>query len=177
MNIETQTEVALREAGYETWPWSGGHEPVVCFESEALIGFVHMFPTGADLLQKWQNAQQIALARHAAPLRAAGGKAWNVYSVFLATDLPSPSLARRIERIEEDFSIARKIARVGVRTVADLNHALLPLLPVKSRPVIAAADYPARLRSHLRDLPFETVEAFLGSASVADVARILTDAP
>ena len=174
MDIETQVEVILREAGYETWALSGGHVPAICFEDPTVIGFVHVFPTAASLLQKWHQAQEIALRRYAPALRAAGGKAWNVYSVLLTAD-QSPALARRIERIEEDFALTRKISRGGIQTATDLDRALLPLLPVKSQAVIAAADYIARLEAHLKDLRPKSITAFLGKVPAADVARILAD--
>jgi outer membrane protein TolC len=68
----------------------------------------------------------VVLSRHTAALRAAGAKAWNVYSVFLIAEQVS-SRQRAIERIEEDYALTRKIARVGVRTPDDLERALLPL--------------------------------------------------
>ena len=64
--------------------------------------------TADTLLCTWRASQQVALARHAASLRAAGTKAWNVYSIFLTPD-QDVSRAREIERIEEDFSLTRKL--------------------------------------------------------------------
>jgi hypothetical protein len=37
MDIGTQSEVVLREAGYETWPSTGGPVPCVCFENESIL--------------------------------------------------------------------------------------------------------------------------------------------
>lgn len=176
MDIATQSEVLLRSAGYETWTWPGGSVPVVCFENAAVVGFLHVFASGESLLADWQQIQQATLGRHAASLRSAGTKAWNVYALFLACG-SEPALARRIERIEEDFSMTRKIARADLRTVADLRRTLLPLLPVLSAPEIGGADYRARLRARLSDLPDDAVAAFLGAASASEVARILVDAP
>lgn len=176
MDIPTQSEVLLRSVGYETWTWPGGSVPVVCFENATIVGFLHVFESGESLLATWQQVQQVTLARHAATLRAAGAKAWNVYALFM-TGGSDPSLARRIERIEEDFAMTRKIARAGLRTTSDLRRALLPLMPVLSAPVIGGADYRARLRARLSDVPDDAVAAFLGGASGSDVARILLDAP
>jgi hypothetical protein len=176
MDIATQSEVLLRSAGYETWTWPGGSVPVVCFENASVAGFLHVFGSGESLLADWRQVQQATLGRHAASLRSAGAKAWNVYALFLAGGA-EPGLARQIERIEENFSMTRKIARGDLRTAADLRRTLLPLLPVLSAPVIGGADYRARLRSRLSDVPDAAVAAFLGAASASDVARILVDAP
>jgi hypothetical protein len=172
MDIGTQAEVVLRKAGYETWPWTGAAVPCVCFENEVVVGFVHAFTTGDALLEGWRKAQEIALARYALVLRIAGDKAWNVYSVFVAEE-PSATRQREIERIEEDLTQTRKIARVGVQTVAELTRVLLPLLPVISQPVIGPADYEARLQNRLKDVSREAVTAFLGAVDATDVARIL----
>jgi hypothetical protein len=113
MDILTQAEIILREAKYETWRWSGGPVPAMCFEDQSLMGFLHTFQSADALLQSWEKAQQISMAYHARTLRSAGDKAWNVYSVFLA-ERGSDKLNRRLDQIEEDFSLARKIARASI---------------------------------------------------------------
>ena len=80
---------------------------------------------------------------------------------------------RRIERIEEDFSLARKIARANIQTKADLVRALLPLLRIRAQPTLVDAHYSDRVRARLKDVPPRAVTAFLGPASAADVAHIL----
>jgi hypothetical protein len=173
MEIETHVEVILREARYETWRWNGAGHPVVCFENALVVGFVHVFPTTEELLAGWEPAQKLVLTRHSPALRAAGMKAWNVYSVFLTGHAAGPP----VEHLEEDFSATRKIARAGVRTPADLRRALLVLLPLQSAPVLGEADYEARLRSRMKDLGQGAVEAFLGLAPAPDVVRVLAEAP
>jgi len=175
MDITTQAEVLLRVAGYETWTWAGSNPAVICFENSALIGFVHFFPSANELLERWHEAQNNVLAPHSHALRAAGAKAWNVYSVFL-TEEKEPILQREIERIEEDFSLTRKIARSGVRTHEELERALLPLSVVHSQPLISESDFEDRLRLRLKDVPPEVMVAFLSSTSADDVARILVEA-
>ena len=174
IDISTQTEVILREAGYETWTWTGTTPTVICFENAALIGFVHIFPSANDLLTRWQEAQNAALSRHGPALRTAGAKAWNVYSVFL-TEEQDPTQQRAVERIEEDFSLTRKIARVGVRTQDDLERSLLPLTLVRAQPLISESDFEHRLRARLKDVSPEVFAAFLGITPAEEVARILTE--
>jgi hypothetical protein len=172
MDLLTQAEIILREAKYETWRWSGGLAPVMCFEDQSLMGFLHTFQSADALLQSWEKAQQITLAYHAQALRSAGAKAWNVYSVFLA-ETGADKFNRSLDQIEENFSLARKIARASVQTNADLIRVLLPLLRIRAQPTLSDEDYSERLRARLKDLPTTAVAAFLGVASAIDVAHIL----
>jgi len=149
---------------------------VTCFENAALIGFVHVFPSADELLARWEAAQQSVLARHSAALRAAGAKAWNVYSVFLAEE-QAPSQQRAVERIEENFALTRKIARAGVRTQDDVERALLPLTAVKAQPILSDTDFQDRLRARLNDVSPDVLTAFLGATSAEEVAKILVEKP
>lgn len=176
MDIPTQSEVILREAGYETWAWTGSSPPVTCFESATLVGFVHVFGTARDLLENWEAAQQRVLSRHAPALKAAGAKAWNVYSVLLTSEL-APSFQWRVERLEENFTLTRKIARTAIQTVEDLANALLPLGPIRAQPILEDADIADRLRSRAKDIPVEALNAFLGDMKPDDVAEILGSRP
>lgn len=172
MDIFTQAEILLRDARYETWTWTGSAGSVTCFENAALMGFVHVFDTADALLGNWSANQQVVLARHAASLRGAGAKAWNVYSVFLTPDQDAPR-GREIERIEENFSLTRKIARASIATADDVEKALLPLLSIRSKPLIGASNFETRLRMRLKDIPPAAVTAFLSETTPAEVARIL----
>jgi hypothetical protein len=172
MDISTQAEIVLRNAHYETWSWSGPNGPVTCFESAAIMGFIHVFESAEALMAGWQASQKTALARHATSLRGAGSKAWNVYSVFLTAER-APSLVRAIERIEEDFTLTRKIARTSVTTAEDVERSLLPLLAIRSQPLLGASNFEDRLRARLKDVPADAVTAFLNETPAADVANIL----
>ncbi|WP_292022159.1 MULTISPECIES: hypothetical protein [unclassified Brevundimonas] len=176
MDIPTQSEVILREAGYQTWAWTGASPPVTCFESATLIGFVHVFSTASDLLENWEAAQQRVLSRHAPALKAAGAKAWNVYSVLLTSEL-APGLQWRVERLEEDFTLTRKIARTAIQTVEDLANALLPLGPIRAQPILEDADIARRLRSRAKDIPVEALNAFLGDMNPDAVVEIFGSRP
>ncbi len=173
MDIFTQAEILLRDSHYETWTWTGSAGPVACFENAALMGFVHVFDTADTLLCTWRARQEVALARHAASLRAAGAKAWNVYSVFLTPDQDARR-AREIERIEEDFSLTRKIARASIITTDDVEKALLPLMSLRAKPLLGVSNFETRLRTRLKDIPPEAVAAFINNETTpAEVARIL----
>lgn len=173
MDIFTQTEILLRDAQYETWSWTGSAGPVTCFENAALMGFVQVFDTADTLLCTWRASQQVALARHAASLRAAGTKAWNVYSIFLTPD-QDVSRAREIERIEEDFSLTRKIARASIITTDDVEKALLPLLSLRAKPLLGVSNFETRLRTRLKDISPEVITSFINNETTpTEVARIL----
>lgn len=172
MDIGTEAEICLREAGYDTWTWSGASPAVTCFEDSTLVGFLHVFRTAADLLAQWEVAQMRVLSRHSAALRAGGSKAWNVYSVLLTSER-SPEHKWLIERLEEDFTLTRKIARTEIQTVEDLAHALMPLVPIKARPLLENANVADRLRSRAKDVPAAALTAFLGSQTPDEVAEIL----
>lgn len=176
MDIATQVEIILRGAGYETWLWTGVSPAVTCFENAAVIGFVHVFPSADEILTRWEAAQQLVLSRHSAALRAAGAKAWNVYSVFLAEE-QAPTQQRAVERIEENFSLTRKIARAGVRTQDDVERALLPLIAVMAQPILSETDFQDRLRARLKGVSADALTAFLGATSAEEVAKILAEKP
>lgn len=174
MDIATQAEIVLRGAGYETWPAAGMLPAVTCFENAALIGFIHVFSSPDQLLSTWEEAQKAVLSRHGPALRLSGAKAWNVYSVFLTGD-QAPTLQRAVERIEENFSLTRKIARAGVRTQDDVEHALRPLTAVKARQILSDTDFQDRLCARLKDVSPNKLTAFLGDTSAEQVATILVE--
>lgn len=175
MDIGTHSEIILREAGYDTWAWTGASPPVICFENATLAGFIHIFGSAEDLLTSWEAAQQRILARHAPALRAAGNKAWNVYSVFLTSEF-SPALQWEIEKLEEDFTLTRKIARTAIQSVEDLAVVLMPLAPIKSQPLLENAAVADRLRTRAKEVPVQALEAFLANVEPEDVAEILGSA-
>ena len=172
MDIATQVEIVLRDAGYETWAWAGAPTPVTCFENPTLIGFIHVFESTDALLTQWEARQKLVLERHIGALRSAGDKAWNIYSIFLTKE-QEPSRRWEIQRLEEDFTLTRKIAHAAIRTPEDVERVLLPLTAVKSQPLLSDADFEARLQLRLSEISEAAVTAFLGETSTEDVARIL----
>jgi hypothetical protein len=172
MDIATQAEIYLREAGYETWAWTGLSPGVTCFENSTLVGFIHVFNTAEELLVHWEERQQRVLSRHAAALRLAGAKAWNVYSVLVTSEM-APNLQRQVERLEEDFTLTRKIARTAIQTIEDLTHALMPLAPIKAQPLLENAHVGDRLLSRAKDVPQVALNAFLGALGAEEIAEIL----
>lgn len=172
MDLVTQAQIVLRDAGYETRACPSASHPVICFENPTLIGFVHEFESAELLLARWEESQKLVLQQHEFALRTAGSKAWNVYSVFL-TQEQATSRQWAIERLEEDFTLTRKIARAAVRTREDVERVLLPLTAIRAQPLLEKTDFEARLRLRLDDISTDAVKAFLSKASTDDVVQIL----
>jgi hypothetical protein len=175
MDIYTQAEIVLREAGYDTWQSEGGPPIVTCFESQSVVGFVHVFDSCNSLLKLWRESQRLVLQRYAAALRPAGVKAWNVYSIFLTGATATASDASEVEKIEEDFTLTRKIARCNVTIADDVSAALLPLLPVKSHGGVAVIDYLTQLQKRLGEVDRRVATAFLSTQPVSEVAALLVE--
>ena len=175
MDLKKETEIVLRDAGFETWPWENGPVPVVCFENDASLGFVHFFDGAVELQEGWQGAQDASLARFTLALRGAGEKAWNVYAIFLAKEPADDGSVASLDRIEENFSYTRKIVRAGIRSQEELTGALLPLLPIRNSPRIDASNFEARLDAALQKIHPKGGRALLGNAKPVDIAQILAE--
>ena len=174
MDISRQAEIVLRNEGYRTWSLYEGSTLVICFENVSLIGFLCVFDSADALLHRWRETQNSILRRRREALRTAREKAWNVYFVFLTGD-GTPGVQRTIERLEEDLSLSRKIACGGIVTMRDVQRALLPLTAIQTRAALSVDDFERRLRVRLKDIPSESLAAFLSNVSVSDVAMILVD--
>jgi hypothetical protein len=172
MDIATQAELLLRDAGYESWQLTIASPPVLCFESATIIGFLHVFDTAAQLIDNWAAAQNLVLSRYAANLRHAGEKAWNVYSVFLTSERNADK-RRQVERLEEDFTLTRKIARTNLQLPEDVKVALMPLLPIRAQPTLSFDNVEDRLRARTKDVPTLALEGFLRGASAEEIAEML----
>ena len=174
MDIASQAEAVLRNAGYDTWTSTSVSPPVVCFENSVLVGFIHVFDSADSILREWEDRQKVVLSRHAMALRISGDKAWNVYSILLTGDKTQDKM-HAVEKLEEDFALTRKIARTAIQTTVDIEKALLPLTAICANPLASDAAFEDRLRSQLHNVPERAVAAFLSETSADEVARILGD--
>jgi hypothetical protein len=175
MDIHTQSEIVLREAGYDTWQSEKGGRVVTCLESQSIVGFIHVFETCDELLSRWRDSQQLTLNRYAAALRPAGVKAWNVYSIFLTSAVGTSAEIFEIEKVEEDFTLTRKLVRCNVTLAEDVSSALLPLLPVRSFAAVTVTDYEAQLHKRLSGVNEQVARIFLSTASALEVATLLVE--
>ena len=88
------------------------------------------------LLSGWRETETEFLRQHDERIRAAGDKAWNVYSVFLASAPADPAESREIRLIDEDLERTRKIAASGIIHREALVAAMLPLLRLQYQPAL-----------------------------------------
>jgi hypothetical protein len=151
-DLASNVHVVLQDAGFDTWTLHVGEVPAVGFEDEAVMGFVSLFETSDDLLAHWRRAEADLLARYAPSFRGAGEKAWNVYCAFFTAARSSDSQARAIRLIQEDLERTRKITGTALLTRADVEAALLPLLPIVSKPILEPEDPVARLRRRIASI-------------------------
>lgn len=152
-------------------------EPVRClaFESETILGFVFVYSGADELLARWRTESDHTLRHHQLNLRRAGPKAWNTYTVFLASGSVEYGQVVAMSSIEEDLRGTRKIARGGIRSREDVEVALLSLMPLKSAPRLEAVDMPAEIRQRTTELPQIAVDAFFSDVNEATVAQALEE--
>jgi hypothetical protein len=130
------------------------------FEDETLLGAISELSLKA-LLETWSRGQDDFLKSNARTLANSALKAWNLYSVFLSSDVPDEAARKKIIAIEEDFRATRKIALAGVQTSADVVRALYPFIPIQNIAVLEASDSLQKLRGRLGALPAPAVDVLL----------------
>lgn len=147
-DITTDIHEVLRKGGYQTW-LAQSDTTSVGFEDDSVMGFVVVFDTAPNLISAWTAVESDLLSRNSPNLRRAGDKAWNVYFVLIAIDEASAAERREAKLIEENLERTRKIVHVGIETRADVEVALLPLLPILSTPLLEPEDSVDRLRRRI----------------------------
>ncbi|MEQ1768481.1 MAG: hypothetical protein ABL879_01465 [Devosia sp.] len=173
-DVLSSVQVVLQSAGYQTWDIPASKTPAVGFEDEAAMGFVCVFESPATLVKTWREAEAALLARFAAQFRLAGEKAWNVYFVLLTEARATDEQRREVRWIEEDLERTRKLTATGVMTREDVTTALLPLLPILSKPLLAPEDSAERLARRIAVIaPRVSNWALDASVSPAEVAARL----
>jgi len=174
IDVLSTMQGVLREAGFTTRLISVDRFPIVCFEDDDLMGFGCVFEDPSDLLARWKATETSLLTRHAASLRAAGDKAWNVYCVFLCGPAADSILNRQVRWIEEDLERTRKITGCGLASRDDLVQALLPVLPLRNQPVLQEDDVTARLQRRISTIAPRAAAIVLDRGTpAAEVVRLL----
>lgn len=164
----------LQEGGYRTWLTPLGRRTAVCFEDDAVMGFVAVFDDSAAVLNSWRQSEAAFLQQYVDDIRTAGDKAWNVYSVFLAAGAADPRTTREIRAIEEDLERTRKIAATGVTYREAVVAALLPLLPLQQQPALNREEVGERFRRRVTAIAPGAADMLLNeNVSPKDVARRL----
>lgn len=167
----------LRGAGYFTDRVQLSQRAALVFEGDTAVGFIFTYDSVGELMATWSADSDAAISSFQLALRRSGQKAWNTYLILLARESASYSRAIALGAVEEDLAGTRKIVRAGVQDVADIEAALLPLLPLQSAPRLEAIDMREEVRQRTTELPPKVVEAFLSGAEEAVVIQILEESP
>jgi hypothetical protein len=175
-DILSLSEQLLSEVGFTTGRLSTHGREALVFEDPTVLGFLVLYGTSSELIGKWASDVSTLIAEQQFGLRRAGPKAWNVYTVFLATRDDEPNSLAMLAAIEEDLAGTRKIARAPVKDPADLRAALLTLLPLQAAPHLEAVDMQSEIRQRATDVPTRAVEAFLSTSDEAAVIQVLEEA-
>lgn len=176
-DVLSMVQVVMQNAGYRTWIVVNTQIPTVGFEDEATMGFVCTFDNPRNLIKRWREMEAALLARHAIQFRSAGDKAWNVYTVFLTENHASEEEKREVRWIEEDLERTRKLTATGIQLRDDVTNAMLPLLPILSKPLLAPEDARERLLRRVDAIAPQVREIVLDdSVSAAEVAGRLRSA-
>jgi hypothetical protein len=172
-NIYEEASRKLQEALFDVTGAPVEHGNALLFENDTVLGFAFLYDTAADLISRWAADADGLIATRRFQLKAAGNKAWNAYALLLAAEPPSPIDAVALSLIEENLAGYRKIARAGCGNLADLNRALLPLLPVQSAPVLDAVDSKLEVRQRATEISPKILDAFLSEADEQIVLQML----
>jgi len=175
VELRAEAGLLLRESGYRVWPWQEHSLVALGFEDSDSIGFIFVLSTAPELVEKYEQLEKAVLSSYSLGLRAAGEKAWNIYTVFLTPERVDRDTERAILQIEEDLRLTRKIARAGIDDSQNLRAALLPLLPITSQPDLSDTKYTDRVKRRLSSvMPSTSVLAFIGDVSAADIVQMLS---
>lgn len=176
-DIPSTVQIVLQEAGYKTWLVPIESFAIVCFEDDAVMGFVCGFDDPGALLARWRSIESLFLMKHGPGLRQAEEKAWNVYSIFLVASSATEEQAREIRHIDEDLERTRKIAACGLVGQEDITNALLPILPIQYRPRLEDEDLTERLKRRIASIaPNVTDTALDDTIEPSEVVRLLGEA-
>jgi len=164
----------LHEAGHSIDRVSSPLDLLI-FESATVVGFVFAYENAGELLRRWNTDMIRVISEYQLGLRRAQAKAWNTYAVFLAVDDPTFTERVALSSIEEDLTIARKIARAGVREGAGARNALLSLLPIQHAPRLEPVDMVAEVSLRAGGVPPKSLEAFLSGAPDTSIVQVLEE--
>lgn len=162
----------LRNAGFDVIRAVEGTYRLT-FEDDSVIGFVLTYDSPQSIVEEWLSEQNKFLREYAFSLRRAPGKAWNVYSVFLAAQPANEIESRHLAEIEEELMATRKIVGAGLASAEDVSKALAPLLPLHSV-ALEHDDALKRMRSTLR-VGEQTLDGLLNEVPVDDLVRLFME--
>jgi hypothetical protein len=129
------------------------------FEDRFGIVAIVVYETWRDLLSRWPDAQAALVDLISQNVSSNDAKAWEGYLVLLTLGVGSHS---EVNTIRYDTSRVRKLVATGddLRILADVERALLPLLPLGDVPLVAEQDSALEMLPQLlqrRNIPEEAV--------------------
>lgn len=164
MRLLEEAANVLRKHGYLL---SFLHEDMLQFEDETLLGFICELPLNS-ILDSWNRRQDEFLKKNAISLRNSALKSWNLYSVFISSDVLDETEQRAVVEIEEDFRATRKIVQTGITTANEVTRALYPFIPIQNVAAVETADALRKLRERLTGLPKDATSALLDESISED---------
>lgn len=176
-DILTSCEATLRAYGYLTERAVIGSRDCIGFEDDTVLGFILAYDGCSALIDGWRTDSAAVISHYQFGLRKSGAKAWNAYLVLLTAEVADHAKSMALSAVEEDLSGTRKIVRAGLADGADIEAALLPLLPLQSAPRLEAIDMGHEIRERTTELPERVVQAFLSDADDSVVLQILEETP
>lgn len=174
-NVLKEAESILMEAKYNVVHFTEDGKEYLAFENNALFGFLQSYNSIDDLLSSWRDDKDKLLRKFTPQFRVAGPKAWNVYTVLVASDNATEIQYHALQDIEEDLSETRKIARSNLETADDVSAALLSLLPFAYIPILPPLDIRAEIAMRAQELPEKALNAFLSDSDLTEVAKLLEE--
>jgi len=121
----------------------------IYFEDSSIRGVLHVLENVEAIVTQWEHLQDNFLKINGSKLSTSPHKAWNCYTVFLTAQPAPKTQCGQLFAIEENFRSTRKLARAGVKTKADMEVALGPLLPLRRLLSLQSDDVNAMLESRL----------------------------
>ena len=143
-----------------------------------------VFDTWSQLEEAWSEGEASLSERMSERLTKADPKSWEGYLVLLTPELVGPAAQQEANEIRYDTSRIRKLVATGdeVKTISDVERALLPLLPIEPTAVAspesdALSQLPAALAEQGIDQQAAeiVVSAFLRSEPLLEPLRDYLD--
>jgi hypothetical protein len=146
------------------WPFAAR-----LFEDDYSIVCVGVYETWTELASGWTDAQAHVVDLMSTHLVRGDAKSWEGYLVLVTTGTPSAAARSSVAEIRYDTNRLRKLVATGdeLITIADVERALLPVLPLDGgvalqEPVSAVDLLPELLeeRGIRREVSARLLEAF-----------------
>ena len=108
------------------------------YEDSYGVVLVVVFETWASLADGWSDDQGRLIELISAHMTRVDSKAWEGYLVLLCPASPPAEERNRLQEIRYDITRVRKLIAAGseLMVLADVERAILPLLPVSAPSVI-----------------------------------------